>query len=269
MSPFFLPGPLTPQVTWPARVQACFTTRDGGGSLPPFDSFNLGDHVGDDPVCVAANREALADRLGVRPVFLRQVHGLQVLHLDADTPDGAVADACWTEHAGLACTVMVADCLPILLSSADGSSVAAVHAGWRGLAGQGGRGIVEALFEAWPAAVTAGDRAKLVAWLGPCIGTEAFEVGAEVHAAFVSGDPHAAAAFRPTSPGPGGEPKFLADLALLARQRLQAAGLTRIHGNDSGRDWCTVARADLFFSHRRDAARLGSTGRMAACIWKA
>ena len=253
---------------WPAGVRTLFTERAGGCSPAPFDSLNLGDHVGDDPTFVASNRATLARRMGARPVFLQQVHGCAVLQLTPDTPDGAVADACWTDGPGLACTVMVADCLPILLASEGGGSVAAVHAGWRGLAGQGGQGVLEALWARWPAAATTAGRAGLHAWLGPCIGPLAFEVGAEVRQAFVAVDPEAAGAFQPTAAGPLGEPKYLADLALLARQRLRAAGVSRLFGNDSSPGWCTVSQPGRFFSHRRDAARLGSTGRMAAGIWR-
>lgn len=248
---------------WPG-ADGCFTSRLGGVSQPPFDSFNLGDHVGDDPLAVAQNRGRLQQRLGVRPVFLQQVHGLAVEQVRAQMPDGAVADACWTDEVGVACVIMVADCLPVLLSAPDGSSVAAVHAGWRGLVGEGGRGILEALCEAWPAARTAAQRAGLRAWLGPCIGPTAFEVGPEVRQAFVAADAQAGACFN-DGPVPG---KFLADLPALARRRLHTLGIEVISGNDGTPDWCTVTRTESCFSHRRDARRLGSTGRMAACIWR-
>lgn len=248
---------------WPANVQAAFTTRQGGVSPAPFDSWNLGDHVADDPERVAHNRRLLAERLGVRPVFMQQVHGFDVVEITPDTPDGIQADACWTCEPGVACTVMVADCLPILLSAADGSSVAAVHAGWRGLAGVNGRGVLEALFECWPHAQSAFDRAQLKVWLGPCIGPQAFEVGPEVRAAFVQAEPAAVAGFKP-----GLQDKWYADLAWLARQRFQALGVPCVSGNDGQPAWCTVSQPSRFFSHRRDAVRLGSTGRMAAVIWR-
>lgn len=258
---------------WPAGVQAAFTSRRSGLSRPPFDQWNLGDHVGDCPQAVAGNRALLRQRLGARPVFLRQVHGTEVLELRADSPDGLEADACWTAEPGLACTVMVADCLPLLLCAADGSSVAAVHAGWRGLLGVGGRGVLEALCEQWPAARTSSQRAGLRVWLGPCIGPQAFEVGAEVRRAYTESDLAAASAFtvlpmagEPAGPSAQGG-KWLADLPRLARLRLARLGISQIEGNDGRPGWCTVSQSSSFFSHRRDAARLGSTGRMAASIW--
>lgn len=250
-------------IHWPG-AHGLFTSRIGGVSAAPFDSFNLGDHVGDDPLAVSRNRQALLQRLGVRPVFLNQVHGVAVQHVRHDTPDGAVADACWTDDRDVACVVMVADCLPVLLATSDGSSVAAAHAGWRGLAGQAGRGILEALCEAWPAARTQEQRGTLRAWLGPCIGPSAFEVGAEVRAAFVAGDAAAARHFSATSQAG----KYLANLAGLARDRLGALGIQDITGNDGTPDWCTVGHPERYYSHRRDARALGSTGRMAACIWR-
>lgn len=227
------------------------TTRTGGVSAAPYDSLNLGDHVGDDPAYVAANRVILQEAIGAHPVFLNQVHGTQVVALDAATPDGAVADACLTDQPGLACTVMVADCLPVLFASADGRRVAAAHAGWRGLVGQGGVGILEATIKRMQAN-------DILAWLGPCIGPQAFEVGDEVRAAFTASDPLAGDCFKPLVPG-----KWLADLAALARLRLHALGITQIYGNDSSAPWCTVGNASRFFSYRRDRV----TGRIAASIW--
>lgn len=266
---------LVPEWPAPARVRALFTTRSGGVSVPPFDSFNLGDHVRDDPAAVAANRLRLADALGVRPVFLQQVHGTAVVALDDRTPDGTPADACLASQVGVACTIMVADCLPVLFTHSAGTVVAAAHAGWRGLAGEGaaqaGQGVLETTFAAFVHAVQMQDpqagrdsvAASTLAWLGPCIGPTVFEVGAEVREAFVSQDPAALGGFKAAQiPG-----KYLASLPALARLRLQALGVTRVYGNDGTSTWCTVTRDSAFFSHRRDAARLGSTGRMAACIW--
>jgi YfiH family protein len=253
---------LVPDWPVPADIRALFTTRAGGVSAPPFDSFNLGDHVRDEPAAVVVNRQRLRDATGARPVFLSQVHGVEIAKLDGATPDGTEADACVTVHTGVACTVMVADCLPVLWCLPDGSAVAASHAGWRGLAGQDGHGILEATFQALSARCTTGV-APLV-WLGPCIGPKAFEVGAEVREAFVKVDTEAARCFE-ALPAEG---KYLADLPALARQRLGAMGITKIFGNDSSDAWCTVTQSSRFFSHRRDAARLGSTGRMAACIWR-
>ncbi len=260
---------------WPAPpgVRAVFTTRQGGVSAPPFDSLNLGDHVRDDPGAVAANRACLARALdGARPVFLSQVHGTRVATLSAATPDGTQADGCVAAQGGLACTIMVADCLPVLLAHRCGTVVAAAHAGWRGLAG----GVLEATLHGLVKAVQARqpdlDEAAVaretLAWLGPCIGPQAFEVGPEVRAAFVGAAPEARAHFAPHGKATDGEGgKYLADLPGLARQRLRALGLRSIHGNDGSPPWCTVAQASRFFSHRRDAAVLGSTGRMAAAIW--
>ena len=258
-----MPTPwLRPRWPAPSHVQAVFTTRAGGVSAAPFDSFNLGDHVGDDPVAVAANRAALARAIGARPVFLKQVHGVAVADLDAGLPDGTVADAAVTTRPGVAATMMVADCLPVLLTDTRGRAVAAAHAGWRGLAGQGGVGVLETAVAVLRER-TATD-AGLLAWLGPCIGPTAFEVGAEVREAFCATDGGASGCFTPGAPG-----KFLADLPGLARRRLAALGVMSVHGNDGSATWCTVLQPSGFFSHRRDAARLGSTGRLAACIWLA
>ncbi len=276
-----IPSLLQPAWPAPAHVKAVFTTRAGGVSAAPFDSLNLGDYVHDQPAHVAHNRALLAQSIGARPVFLKQVHGVQVATLDAATADGTVADACITQAQGPACTITVADCLPVLLTDRAGSFVAAAHAGWRGLAGQGGHGVLEAALQAAGPPIyeanqppaqqnIAGAAIKNVAneylaWLGPCIGPQAFEVGEDVRAAFVSLHKDAAAHFKPlTTPG-----KYLANLPALARDRLRAMGITQIYGNDGSLDWCTVSNPSRFFSHRRDALRLGSTGRMAACIWLA
>lgn len=245
----------------PAGLGAWMSTRDGGHSSAPWDSFNLGDHVGDAPRDVQANRQLLADTLGVRPVFLQQVHGTGVLELGPQTPDGAVADACFSFGSGLACTIMVADCLPVLLWDAEGQWVAAAHAGWRGLAGEAGVGVLESLWTALAARGATAERARV--WLGPCIGPQAFEVGPEVMQAFVNTQGHAASAFRP-----GQADRWLADLPALARQRLRLLGLGDVSGNDGSQAWCTASGPARFFSHRRDAVRLGSSGRMAACIWR-
>ena len=259
---------LVPDWPVPAGVRAVFTARSGGVSVAPFDSFNLGDHVRDDPVAVAANRARLASLTAARPVFLRQVHGVGVAELDDATPDGTEADACLTSRDGVACTVMVADCLPVLWCQADGARVAASHAGWRGLSGEGGRGVLETTLEAMVAGCSASERTQVTrdmrVWLGPCIGPRAFEVGAEVREAFVAVQPEAEACFE-TLPTRG---KYLANLSAMARLRLRALGVRQVHGNDGSDGWCTVTQPSRFFSHRRDAAILGSTGRMAACVWK-
>ena len=256
------PDLLVPDWPAPAGVRAVCSTRAGGVSVAPYATLNLGDHVGDDPVAVAVNRQRFAAVVGARPVFMQQVHGWQVARLAADTADGVEADACIATTPGVACTIMVADCLPVLLTTRDGSVVAAAHAGWRGLAGAGGVGVLEALWREFrPLAATGGaDAAKLtLAWLGPCIGPKAFEVGPEVKAAFEALDPAAAALFKAHAPG-----KWLADLPGLARLRLRALGIEAIYGNEGSDAWCTVTNASRFFSHRRDRV----SGRFAASIWR-
>lgn len=245
---------LRPQWPAPAHVQAVCTTRAGGRSQPPYDSLNLGDHVGDDALAVGANRAVLARALQAHPVFLQQVHGSGVVELDNATPHGVPADACLTRARGLACTVMVADCLPLLYTDVRGSFVAAAHAGWRGLAGQGGVGVLEALHAALRVPAD-----EVMVWLGPCIGPQAFEVGPDVRAAFETHDPQAATCFRAAAT----QGKWLADLPGLARQRLAALGITQVYGNDGSTGWCTVANPSRFFSHRRDRV----SGRLAACVW--
>lgn len=257
---------LVPDWPAPAGVHALFTAREGGVSAPPFDSFNLGDHVRDDPAHVQANRRILHGITGARPVFLRQVHGTHVAELDTRSPDGLEADACLATAPGMACTIMVADCLPVLFTDRQARFVAAAHAGWRGLAGVDGPGVLASTVAAVLARVPGTTAGGLLAWLGPCIGPARFEVGSEVRAAFADAGFDVDAAFRPAPP-PGAPGQWLADLPLLARQHLRRLGVTAIHGNDGTPPWCTVQQPSRFFSHRRDAARLGSTGRMAACIW--
>ena len=266
------PDWLIPDWPAPGGVRAVFTTRAGGVSAVPFDSLNLGDHVGDLPASVAANRALLQRATGTQAVFLNQVHGARVQLLDAASPNGQPADACVTAQRKLACTIMVADCLPVLLTTQEGGVVAAAHAGWRGLAGSSensGQGVLESVYESFSALaqeVRAQTAIKTIAWLGPCIGPSAFEVGAEVKAAFEAVQPEAARLFVPIGPG-----KYLANLSALARLRLQALGITQIYGNDGSAPWCTVGNPSRFFSHRRDAGipgnGFGTTGRMAACIW--
>jgi YfiH family protein len=243
---------LTPDWPAPANVRTVCTTRGGGVSGAPYDSLNLGDHVGDDAPHVARNRAIFERRIAARPVYLKQVHGTSgVVALDGNTEDGTEGDGCWTSMRGVACTIMVADCLPVLFATADGSRVGAAHAGWRGLTG----GIVEATARAMSAELS-----SLVAWLGPAIGPEAFEVGPDVKAAFEAHDAAASRHFRPCHEG-----KWLADLPALTRMRLHALGISRIHGNDSSRAWCTVSNPSRFFSHRRDRV----SGRFAAAVWRA
>jgi YfiH family protein len=247
---------------WPAppHVHALMTDRHGGVSQAPWDTMNVGDHVGDCLQSTQINRQLLHDALGTRPVFLKQVHGVQSVLLDTSSEDGTQADACISVASGVACTIMVADCLPVLMCDASGRWVAAAHAGWRGLAGAMGHGVLEALLAASPLYET--NPEDILVWLGPCIGPAAFEVGAEVVAAFCDGDPAAAGLFKPMP-----NDKWLADLPGLARLRLHSLGVTRIYGNDGDTAWCTVSQSSKFFSHRRDSPVFGHSGRMAACIW--
>lgn len=263
---------LVPEWPAPPGVHALCTSREGGVSTAPWGSLNLGDHVGDDPQAVRTNRQRLqaivrAHTPGACAVFLQQVHGVDVVALDAGSGQGQAFDACVTSASGVVCTIMVADCLPVLLAHRSGAVVGAAHAGWRGLAG----GVLETLFERFAGQIQTppGQVAQqTLAWLGPCIGPRSFEVGAEVRAAFIAQDAAAGAHFTAVPQEGGGAPKYLANLAGLARQRLAALGITAIYGNDGGDAWCTVLNGSRFFSHRRDAARLGSSGRFAACIWK-
>lgn len=236
---------LTPDWPAPASVRACVTTRAGGVSLAPFDSLNLGDHVEDAPLAVAANRQVLVDALGCRPAWLQQVHSADVV--EADSRCVPTADASWTATPGTACAVLTADCLPALFCDRAGTRVAAAHAGWRGLAG----GVLENTV-----ASLGGEPDELLVWLGPAIGPQSFEVGAEVREAFVTRHAEAERAFVPSA----NAGKFMADLYTLARIRLAAIGVTAVHGG--GLDTFSDPR---FFSYRR-AAR---TGRFASLVWLA
>lgn len=267
-------GWIIPNWQAPSGVRAVFTTRQGpvagqGVSAKPWDRFNLGDHVNDDPAAVAVNRRLLQGAIAAHPVFLTQVHGTKVVELDASTPDGAEADGAVTLQAGIACTMMVADCLPVLLTNGAGTVVGAAHAGWRGLAS----GVLERTVGrlrdlARIKRSTVAERHShgnevIMAWLGPCIGPHAFEVGAELREAFLSGDTGAAMHFESVGAG-----KYLADLPALARRRLAAVGVEQLYGNDGAHEWCTVTNPQRFFSYRRDQPVWGASGRMAACIWR-
>ena len=238
------PGLVVPVWPAPVGVRALQTLRSGGCSPSPWHSFNLGDHVGDDPLRVAANRAALAACLPAEPCWLRQVHGIATVDA-AKAPKCPEGDAAWTRQAGVVCAVMTADCLPVLFCDSAGSVVAAAHAGWRGLLA----GVIETTL-----ASMACPPQQVMAWLGPAIGPAAFEVGEEVRAAFVADSPAAAAAFVARAPG-----KWLANLELLARQRLAKAGVAAVYGGGE----CTFSAGERFFSYRRD----GQTGRMATLIW--
>jgi polyphenol oxidase len=234
---------LIPDWPAPARVKACVTTRAGGVSLAPFDSLNLGNHVDDDPTAVAENRRRLTDHFAITPAWLQQVHGTVVV--EADPTHVATADASWTATPGIACTAMTADCLPVLFCDRAGTRVAAAHAGWRGLA----NGVLEATLDslALPAD-------EILAWLGPAIGPQAFEVGPEVREAFVAQRPETTRAFVPSH----NAGKFLADIYALARLRLAARGVTAVYGGGL----CTVTDP-RFFSYRRNPR----TGRFASLVW--
>ena len=253
---------------WPAPkgVRSAFTLRTGGVSVSPYDSLNVGAHVGDVAAAVEENRRRMREQLGLpaEPVWLRQVHGVEVANLDvvADplAPVGHLnagaeaalplalgfvrADAAVTRVAGRVCVIQVADCMPVLFAARDGSAVGAAHAGWRGLAG----GVLEETVRCLPVPAV-----QLIAWLGPTIGQDHFEVGDEVRAAFMSHDPDAAFSFEANARG-----RWQCDLYALARRRLVALGVRDIFGGG----WCTYTDAERFFSYRRD----GQCGRMAALV---
>ena len=235
---------IVPDWPAPATVRALSTTRAGGVSQGAFASLNLGDHVGDEPAAVAENRRRVGEMLPGTPVWLAQIHGCEVVDLDAKGAVPAV-DAAVCRTPDKACVIMTADCLPVLFCDRDGTVVAAAHAGWRGLFG----GVLENTVRAMRVAPNG-----LLAWLGPAIGPAAFEVGEEVRAAFVANDPGAAVAFAANERG-----RWLADLYALARRRLAACGVANVTGGDR----CTLTESDRFFSYRRD----GKTGRMATMVW--
>ena len=244
-----LPGQLIPDWRAGPRVGALMSTRAGGVSTGAFDSLNLGRSAGDALAAIDVNRRRFAAALGARPVWMSQVHGTRVLHLPLDEDQASIgADAAITTQPGIACTVMVADCLPVLFAAPGGRGVGAAHAGWRGLAS----GLLEATVTALCEATACAPR-ELQAWLGPCIGPRQFEVGADVAEAFGGGSHFVA------RPRPDGTMRWLADLPGLARDRLRAAGLTHVSGGGA----CTVEDRSRFFSFRRD----GITGRMAAAVW--
>jgi len=286
------PDWIVPDWPAPANVRALMTTRAGGVSRPPHDSLNPAGHVGDDPVAVAENRRILGEALPAEPLWLNQVHGTRVFELalpaarphtdrgggrsfpaGGEHPEGhkdwggenrpdacpfqggeitPEADASFTRLPGQVCAVLTADCLPVLFCNEAGTVVAAAHAGWRGLAG----GVLEETVRAMGV-----EPGKLLAWLGPAIGPDSFEVGPEVREAFVMQNPMAGIAFRPAFPGTLDETprKWLADIAMMARIRLAGVGVERVYGGGA----CTFKDASRFFSYRRD----GITGRMASLIW--
>lgn len=234
---------IVPDWPAPASVQARITTKLGGVSEAPFGPFNPAAHVGDDTRAVAANRALLRAQLPAEPVWLDQVHGSDVV--DADRVTAACADASVARRPGAVCAVLTADCLPVLFCSRQGDVVAAAHAGWRGLAA----GVLTRTVERM-----ACPPENILAWLGPAIGPEAFEVGPEVRDVFSATLPRADEAFRP-----GVGDRLLADIYRLARLDLVRAGVTAVYGGGL----CTVSQPGLFHSYRRD----GRTGRIASLIW--
>jgi len=233
---------------WPApkNVKAVSTTRKGGMSAAPYDGFNLGLHVGDNAEHVQHNRDFLQQELELTlaPAWLNQIHSHRVIDLDKPLNAIVDADGSYTQRSGLACAIMTADCLPVLLCDRAGTQVAAVHAGWRGLAG----GIIDAALAKFSA-----PSSEIMAWLGPAIGPAAFEVGGEVREQFMALDPNAEQAFVAYGD------KWLANLYLLAIQRLQSYGVTQVYGGEH----CTFNEPERFYSYRRDPV----TGRQASLIW--
>lgn len=237
------------QPNWPAppNVKALQTTRVGGVSKSAYASLNLGAHVNDDPIAVAANRQLLSAYVPSEPVWVNQVHGVTVI--DAATSSCLEnADASFTTKPNVVCVTMTADCLPVLLCDKKGTVVAAVHAGWRGLCD----GVIEAAVAKMQVPPT-----EILVWLGPAIGPNAFEVGEDVRGQFISKDVNAALAFKPHGD------KWLCNMYLIARQRLHAVGVTEIYGASVNEDFCTYTDESRFFSFRRDNV----TGRMASMIW--
>ena len=230
---------------WPAppNVKAIQTTRQGGISVAPYDSFNLGMHVQDDALSVARNRQLLSQYLPSEPVWLNQVHGVEVVDAARCTciPN---ADGSFTHQKNVVCVTMTADCLPVLLCDKQATVVAAVHAGWRSLCD----GVIEATIQNMQVKPE-----NLMAWLGPAIGPQAFEVGGEVRAAFIAKDAQSEIAFTPEGN------KWRGDLYLIAKQRLANIGVIAVYGGGE----CTYSQAERYFSFRRD----GVTGRMASLIW--
>lgn len=238
--------------TWsaPPCIKAVTTlrTNPNGHSQPPYNNFNLATTVGDDPKAVLQNRQQLQAELNLlhEPAWIKQVHGTHVVRADALEENFPEADASWTHATNVPCTVLTADCLPLLLCHRQGLQVAAIHAGWRGL----GAGIIEATLD-----LLEGPYQDWLVWLGPAIGPTIFEVGEEVYELFTRFDSEAHLAFKQTAPN-----KWLADIYLLARQRLLRYGVTHIYGGE----YCTYTDAGRFYSYRRDGEK---TGRMASLIW--
>lgn len=229
----------------PAHVKAIQTTRLGGVSAAPYQSLNLGDHVKDNPHHVAHNRQLLNTFVPSVPVWLNQVHGVRVIDAALSSCVES-ADASFSTKKNVVCVTMTADCLPVFLCDKAGTVVAAVHAGWRSLCD----GVIEQTIKSMPV-----EASELMAWLGPAIGPEAFEIGGEVRAQFIAQDAQAESAFKPKA----NTDKWLGDLYSIAKQRLANMGVPAVYGEPN----CTYSNPDKFFSFRRD----GDTGRMASLIW--
>ena len=236
---------IIPNWPTPKNVKALQTNRHSGASLAPYHSLNLGSHVNDNPMHVAQNRQLLSQYLPSEPVWLNQVHGINVVDA-AQTDCVPDADASFTTRKNVVCVTMTADCLPILVCDTAGTTIASIHAGWRSLCD----GVIEATIAKMQI-----NSSDLLAWLGPAIGPNTFEVGAEVRAQFVAKDAKAELAFKKHGD------KYLADIYQIATQRLNNLGVKQIYGGDR----CTFTDKDQFFSFRRD----GATGRMATLIWLA
>lgn len=236
---------IIPDWNIPTNIKAVSSTREGGYSLPPYGGLNLGLHVGDDSQTVEQNRHHLMQMAGMSsaPVWLNQTHSTRVVQLREPTSKVPDADGAFTDKPGIVCAVMTADCVPILLANKNGQEVAAVHAGWRGLAD----GILENALTRF--------HGDVMAWVGPCIGKDAFEVGEDVVNAFVCHEPQARIAFEPREQ----DGKWRGDLCCLVQQRLSSCGVSDITFSQL----CTYMDSERFFSYRRD----GVTGRQASCIW--
>ncbi|MBG6028655.1 purine nucleoside phosphorylase YfiH [Proteus columbae] len=230
----------------PENIGSCSTLREGGISLPPYDSFNLGTHVGDKLSDVEENRRRLCQQalLPEMPLWLEQVHGTHVVTLNSEKNNETQGDALYTSTVKKVCAIMTADCLPVLFTTVDGTEVGAAHGGWRGLC----HGVLQNTLAQFKA-----PKDQIMAWLGPAIGPTAFEVGAEVRLAFIEKNIAFESAFIPHNG------KYLANIYMLARIILQESGITQIYGGD----FCTVTDPSRFFSYRRERV----TGRMASLIW--
>jgi YfiH family protein len=237
---------ITPNWPAPSNIHAFTTTRQGGYSLSPYDSFNLGDHVGDDEQAVQKNRNLLkvVQALPNEPAWLSQYHSTRAVRID-DAYQICSADASYTTEINKVCVVLTADCLPLLVCNQEGSEIAAIHAGWRGLAD----GVIESTIEK-----LLSDSKDLLVWLGPAASGAVYEVGSEVRDLFLQEDSKAETGFTETKPN-----RYLMDIYHLARQRLYNLGINAIYGGEH----CTISQEALFYSYRRD----GATGRMASLIW--